>query len=230
MKVGCGRFAVARERYFAELPTVEIGPAFIDPMKPATAETWRREAPKDFDFSVPASQVVTHTSESSTYNRIRAKIPERRRAFCGHFRDTPEVALAWEATQALAVALRARFVVFDTPATFYPDANHLRDMYRFFKSMRRGPWTLVWQPRGSWQERMVLTVCRDLGLVRALDPLKDPEPETEGVRYYRLPGQGYTDAQLSSVRRAAARGQSYLYFTHPRGWLEAKRLVTGRAR
>lgn len=230
MKVGCGRFAVARERYFAELATVEIGSAFIDPPNPATAEVWRREAPKGFDFSVPASQVVTHTIESATYNRIRADIPERRRAFCGHFRDTPEVGLAWEATRAVATALAARFVVFETPASFYPEANHLRDMYRFFKAMRRGPWTLVWQPRGSWTDRMVTTVCRDLGLVRALDPLKDPEPETEGVRYYRLFGHGYSDAELSSVRRAAARGQSYLYFTHPRGWLEAKRLVTGRAR
>lgn len=230
MKVGCGRFAVARERYFAELPTVEIGAAFIETPKPATAETWRQEAPKGFDFSLPASQLITHTSDSSTYNRIRAKIPERRRPFCGHFRDTPEVALAWEATRAVAQALAARFVVFETPAAFYPDANHLRDMYRFFKQMRRGAWTLVWLPRGSWQDRMVQTVCRDLGLVRALDPLKDAEPEGEGVRYYRLGAERYTDAELSSVRRAGARGQAYLYFTHPKGWLEARRLITGRAR
>lgn len=230
MKVGCGRFAVARARYFSALPTVEIGPAFIEPMRPETAQTWRQEAPKGFDFSLPASQVVTHTSDSATYNRIRAKIPERRRPFCGHFRDTPEVGLAWEATRALAVALEARFVVFETPASFYPDANHLRDMYRFFKAMRRGSWTSVWQPRGSWQPKMVETVCRDLGLVRALDPLKDPEPAGEGVRYYRLPGQQYSDGELSSVRRLASRGQSYVYFTHPRGWLEARRLIFGRAR
>lgn len=50
IKVGCAGFMVARRRYFQTLPTVEVGGAFIDPPKPATAEVWRSEAPRDFDF------------------------------------------------------------------------------------------------------------------------------------------------------------------------------------
>ncbi len=41
--------------------------------------------------------------------------------------------------QEIARALKARFVVFQTPASFYPNSDHLRDMYRFFKPMRRAP-------------------------------------------------------------------------------------------
>ena len=221
---------VARRRYFETLPTVEVGAAFIDPPKAATASVWRGEAPREFEFSVPVSQMVTHQAESSGYAKIRHRIPERRRAFCGHFKDTPEVAGAWEATRALAAAVRARFIVFETPASFYPDSNHLRDMYRFFKGVPRGPWLFVWQPRGLWEPRLLDTVCGDLSLVRAYDPFQEPVAAPRGVRYLRLRGNGYSDAQFALLRRLGDGGQAYVYFTHRSGWLEARRLLEGRAR
>lgn len=229
LKVGCGQFAVARARYFETLPTVEVGAAFIDPPRVSTVRAWRLEAPAPFDFSVPASQIVTHPAASPTYSRILRNIPERRRAFCGHFKDTPEVRVAWEATQALATALRAKFIVFETPASFDPEANHLRDLYRFFKAVPRGAASFVWQARGSWEPKLIDKICGDLGLIRARNPLEEPEAAPRGVRYYRLRGSGYTDAQRCFLRRLGAEGQTYLYFTHRTGWLEAKALLMGRA-
>jgi uncharacterized protein YecE (DUF72 family) len=229
LKVGCGRFAVARGRYFDTLPTVELGVAFMDPPKLELARGWRAEAPKDFEFSLPASQVVTHMASSSTYDKIRSRIPERRRDFCGHFKDTPEVGLAWERTRALAEALRARFVVFETPASFYPDSNHLRDMYRFFKSAARGTAAFVWQPRGHWEPKLAAKVAADLGLMTAYDPFERPGEPPRGPRYFRLRGEAYSDAQLKQLRRFADGAATYAYFLRPRGWLSAKRMAEGRA-
>lgn len=229
LKVGCAQFAVARSRYFDTLPTVEVGSAFIEAPRLATVEQWRKEAPKSFEFSLPASQIITHPATNSTYDKVRAKIPERRRGFCGHFKDTPEIALAWEATRALAGALEAAFVVFETPASFYPDANHLRDMYRFFKAAPRGRWQYVWQPRGSWEDKLIGKVCADLQLLRARDPFEDPHDPPKGVRYYRLRGTEYTLPQLSALRKLGNDGPCYAYFLRRDGWLQAKKLAEGRA-
>lgn len=220
---------MARSRYFGRLSTVEIGAAFIQPPKPETAATWRAEAPKGFDFSLPCSQIVTHQAETSGYARMTQKIPERRRGACGHFKDTPEVAGAWEATRMAAQALDARFVVFQTPATFFPDADHLRDMYRFFKKAPRGPWAFVWQPRGRWDEKLIARVCGDLGLVRAYDPFETPIDPPKGVRYLRSPAVSHTEGQLTHLRRLGDGGPTYAYFTSRAGWTEAQRLIFGRA-
>ena len=101
-------------------------------------------------------------------------------------------------------------------------------MYRFFKKLRRGRWTAVWQARGSWEPKLLTKVAGDLGLLRASDPLTEPGAAPEGVKYFRLRGAGYTDVQLGQLRRVGQHGQAYLYFTHRRGWLEAKRLVGER--
>lgn len=229
LKVGCAQFAVARARYFDTLSTVEVGSAFIEPPRLSTAEGWRREAPKDFEFSVPADQRITHLESSSTYEKIRAKIPERRRPFCGHFKDTPEVALAWEATRAVAGALEARFVVFETPASFYPDANHLRDLYRFFKAAPRGRWQYVWQPRGRWEPKLLEKISADLQLLRARDPFEEPGDPPKGLRYYRLRGPDYSLSQLSVLRKLGRDAPAYAYFLRRDGWLSAKKLAEGRA-
>ena len=83
--------------------------------------------------------------------------------------------IPWDSTRSIAQLINARFVVFQTPSTFYPDANHLRDMYRFFKGIRRDKLSLVWQPAGHWETRMVKKVCADLNLVRAVNPLEEAE-------------------------------------------------------
>jgi uncharacterized protein YecE (DUF72 family) len=229
LKVGCAQFAVARARYFETLPTVEVGSAFIEGPRLATVEQWKKEAPKSFEFSLPASQVITHTTMSPTYAKILKKIPERRRGFCGHFKDSPEVTMAWEHTRALASALDAKFVVFETPSSFYADANHLRDMYRFFKAAPRGRWAYVWHPRGRWEIKLLDRVCADLGLVRARDPFEEPGDPPKAPRYYRLRGQEYTLSQLSQLRRLGEGSHAYAYFLRRTGWLQARKLVEGRA-
>lgn len=231
-KIGCGGFPVSRERYFQELKTVEIASTFLATPKLSTVEIWKKEAPAGFEFSMRASQIITHPADSRGYAKILRKIPERRRNFCGHFKPAPEVDFAWEATRAAAETLGARFVVFETPPTFYPDANHLRDFYRFFKSIRRTPAALVWHPRGSWEPRMIGKVCADLGLILAADPVSAPQTEVSSglaLNYFRLPGlRGggvYSETQLREVARRCGNSPSYVFFTHRSSWHDARRFA-----
>ncbi len=242
LRAGCAGFPVARSRYFKLLSTVEVDDTFERQPKLATLEAIRASAPAGFEFSMRGSQLITHTDASPGFRAKGAKNLSYKRVPCvGHFRDTPEVGLAWEATRSAAETLGARFVVLETPATFYPDANHLRDMYRFFKGIRRGRFALVWQPRGEWDGKLVRKVCGDLELLRARDPLDHfstdgahplAAPRRE-VNYFRLRGGtagAYGPGELAEVRRACGDAPSYVYFLNRMNSLkDACRLMEGTA-
>jgi uncharacterized protein YecE (DUF72 family) len=224
-KAGCGGFPVARKRYFASLGVVEVDSSFFNLPKLETVQAWRAEAPKGFDFALRAWQLITHPGDSPSYSRTRAALAPKRKAFCGHFKPTPEVAGAWRATKAVAEALGARLLVFETPASFYPDSNHLRDLYRFFREAERGAFSCVWHPRSSeWKEKLVAKVCADLKLVAAARPLEG-RPGCGPLNYARLPESeaGYSDAQLRRVRQACLGKTSYVLFRNRASWDDARR-------
>ena len=236
LKTGCGSFPVGRARYFAELSAVEIGSTFHNLPQLSTARSWREEAPKGFEFSLLAWQVITHTAASAGFAKTRlVDVPERRKAFYGHFRASPEVLRAWESVKAVAEAMGARFVVFDTPSSFYPDADHLRDMYKFFKGIDRGALKLVWHPRGAWTDLMADHICRELGLLRAVDPLAGGavKPRSGAARYFRVlgagggkpqPGRGFDDRALAGLLDVCAEKPSYVFFANRTAWQDARRL------
>ncbi len=220
IRAGCCGFPIARARYFTELGAVEIKDTFEKLPRIATAENWRADAPKDFAFSIRAWRAITHADEND--------VSSRRRGATGYFRPTPEVGLAWDATRAFATALGARFVLFETPPAFYADADHLRDMYRFFKEIRRDKLTLVWQPRGRWNEDLAGRVCKDLELVPAFDPLERATKAPRArVNYFRLPGAPHADAALKALRSLCEGAPSYVFFMGREGFDEARRFARG---
>ena len=233
IQIGCCGWPVGRSGYFQRFSTVEINSTFYNLPQLKTAVRWRQEAPAEFEFSVKAWQLITHPAASPTYRKLREKLSDRALSRCGNFRASPEVAAAWERTRAVASALAARFVLFQTPASFYPNANHLRDLYRFFKGVQRGGLALVWETRGEgWEDRMVHRVCGDLGLVRGVDPLSGAKP-CGAVCYYRLHGRhergrpvyghDYTDEELREILIHSTGRPTYAYFNNVSMWRDACR-------
>lgn len=224
-KAGCGGFPVGKANYFKALSTVEISSTFYNPPKLATAEKWRLEAPKGFEYSLRAWQLITHPATIISFDKLSQEIPEKRKAFCGHFKPTSEVESAWESTQSVAEALGARFVVFETPTTFYPDSNHIKDMYQFFKSIRRRELSLVWQPQGNWEPRMLGKICADLDLIHGVDPLQ-AKPARGAVNYFRLGGRNrlYSDADKKEILALCEDKPSYVYFSNLASWRDARAL------
>lgn len=227
VKTGCGGFPVGRERYFKALGAVEIESTFFNPPKAATAQKWKAEAPAGFEFSLRASSLITHSCGNIRFDKISQKIGEKRKPFCGHFKETLEVESAWEATRNTALALGARFVVFESPESFYPDSNHLKDLYRFFKEIRRENLACVWQPSKGWEEKMVAKVCGDLQLIHAVDPLTGVS-QRGAVRYFRLRGPkagSYGDAELQEISAQCREKTSYVFFRHRAAWFDARRFA-----
>lgn len=226
LKAGCAGFPIGRERYFAALQTVEVEAS----ARLSTMENIRKEAPKGFEFSLIASRVITHADENS------ANV--RRRSAVGYFRDTPEVGLASEETRAAAEALGAKFIVYETPASFYPDADHLRAIYKYFNGLRRLKSALpIWHPRGRWELKLLKKVCADLGLIRARDPLdhtgeEPPSPlrEKPALNYFRLRGGvtgAYGDGELVEILKTCGDAPSYVYFlSRTSSFKDARRLTS----
>lgn len=224
--VGCRGFPVGRERYFRELSAVEVSDTRTRLPKLETARRWREEAPEGFEFSLVVPSAITHPPEGSP----------RAAEACGHFRDAPLVRRAWEAFEAVSAAVAPRWVVFETPASFYPHARMLQDMYAFFRSVRRGGATFVWASHGgSWEPKFQAKVASDLKLALAGDPLNGTAP-TGPVRYMRVGGRvaerrlqrgvSFTDEELKVILHAAQGGASAVFLGNTDCWKDARRLRT----
>ena len=232
LKMGCAGFPIGRDRYWRSLSFVEALTGETMP-RPGTLAEWRASAPPEAEFAVQAYRLITHGREDRGFPRAGRKLAASRQLHCGAFRDNLEVHEAWMSTKAAAEALGAKIVVFETPASFQPGPDRLRDMYRFFKVLARGRFTFVWQPRGrSWEGALADKVCGELGLIRAFDPLKERPPERGAFRYLRPQGPrmgSLSVDNLATIREAAREKPSYLVFTHRDAFRDAERLLDAGA-
>lgn len=119
-KVGCCGFPVAKGRYFETFSAVESQQTFYQLPMVKTALKWRDEAPEGFEFTMKASQLVTHEPSSPTYRRYKRPIPKDRGDNYGFFRGTEEVMGAWKSTREIAESLQAKVMVFQCPPSFTP--------------------------------------------------------------------------------------------------------------
>ncbi len=201
--VGCCGFAIAQAAYFRRFSLIEIQQTFYEPPQRKTAERWRAQAPPDFIFTLKAWQLITHEVTSPTYRRLRTPLPRKSAARVGDFRPTAEVMQAWERTREIAMILRAPVVVFQSPQSFRPTAEHIRNIRRFFTTIERGKVRCGWEPRGEWPDSIVKSLCRQLDLLHVVDPFQR-QPVTAGLRYFRLHGvrgysSRYTDQDLARL-------------------------------
>ncbi len=226
LRVGCAGFPVARERYWRELSFVEADTGGRMPRERTLAQ-WREGAPEGAEFAVQASRLITHGPEDRGFPAAGRVLSAARRPMCGGFRDSLEVHEAWGATLAAVRALRASWMVLETPASFRPGPDRLRDMYRSLRAVARPVGVeFVWQPRGEWPADLARRVCAELGLVRAVDPLREPPPE-RGRLYFRV-GAGriapLSVEELSTIRRAAAGRPAVVALSHRAAFSDARNL------
>jgi uncharacterized protein YecE (DUF72 family) len=226
VRVGCCGFPLGRARYYAIFETVEIQQTFYQPPKVETARRWRAEAPAQFRFALKAWQLITHEATSPTYRRLKLELSPEAAKRCGSFKPTDEVFSAWEATRRIALALEARYVLFQSPASFAPSAENRKNARRFFSAIERAGLALAWEPRGAWREEEILALCREFDLVHAVDPLK-AKPLYGGCGYFRLHGprgyrSSYGDGELRRVA-SLCEGETYCFFNNATMLRDARR-------
>ena len=109
-------------------------------------------------------------------------------------------------------------------------------MRSFFERIQRPKARLLWEPRGPlWiaERRLALALCRDLDLVRVVDPFVSPAEQGHSV-YWRLHGPGspraaYDHAALNRLHRmllsAGSREAAYVLFNNLPRLDDAKRFA-----
>jgi uncharacterized protein YecE (DUF72 family) len=203
IKVGCCGFPVGMGRYYETFRLVEVQKTFYQLPRLSLAEKWRRQSPGGFEFTLKASQIITHPATSPTYRKGNIEVPEGDIHLYGFFRPTRQVLEAWERTTEIAAALGARVVVLQCPASFKPEQEHMENLRAFLKAVDRMGLLLAWEPRGAWPDETVEGICRECGLIHCVDPL-EKAPVTRGRAYFRLHGgpgyhHRYTDEELQQL-------------------------------
>lgn len=229
MRVGCCGFPVSRSTYYGTFRCVEVQQTFYQPPREDTLRKWRSEAPEGFEFTIKAWQLITHEPKSPTYRRLKLKIPEDRKDRYGAFKPTGEVLEAWEVTRLSAQALGARIIIFQTPLSFKPTEDALRNIRAFFGRIRRDGFILGWEPRG-WPGEVVRSICEELDLVHVVDPFSD-EATWGGIVYWRLHGKGgynyrYSQQELEELRgRIEGDRPHYVMFNNTNMFEDARRFL-----
>ncbi len=220
--VGTCGFGKGEALGYRDLDMVEVQRTFYGPLDLEVARRWRTAAPPEFRFAVKAAQFITHAASSPTYRRAGRTIEANAGVRYGGFQDTPEVRAGWTDTKVVAEVLHASAILFQTPAAFGPTETNVRNLYRFFESIRTEA-VRVLELRGVWASHIVEKICDDLGLVHAVDPFAQ-DPATIGLAYFRLHGSPpgpkiyaytYTDEDLAMVRtKAEEYDDAYVLFNN----------------
>jgi uncharacterized protein YecE (DUF72 family) len=189
------KFRSVLSAYASLFPLVEVNSTFYKTPKVSTAKRWLEEAMegnKNFEFTVKASQVITHKGvfEKEAFGEF-----ERMREICA--------------------ALRARLLLFQTPASFGPSDSNVKKMRNFFTKIKRAGLVLAWEPRGKWWEKpeRVRRICEELDLITCVDPLRNAPQYfgKDGIAYFRLHGFGkptmynyvFSDKELERIKGKA---------------------------
>lgn len=213
---------MAQAEYAAEFPVVEVQQTFYQPPQIKTLSRWREDAPRAFEFTLKAWQLITHEARSPTYKRLKRELSEEERETCGAFRSSPIVREAWETTRACAEALDAKRVLFQCPASFTPTKENLTRLREFFGMTQRGKLEFLWEPRGDWPDELVRSLCDELDLTHVVDPFVARTVTTSRGRYFRLHGRKgwryrYEDDELEELVSMLPRGKtSYVLFNNVR--------------
>ncbi len=235
IKVGLCGFTIGMAQYPRHFPVVEIQQTFYQPPEDETLRRWRANAPPDFEFTLKAWQLITHTSTSSTYRRMRRPLTARERDGLGAFRDTPIVDEGWRRTVECAHLLSATAILFQSPASFKPTDEHIENLQTFFARIERpNGIRLMWEPRGPWPEQQVARLCAELALVHVVDPFVT-DAQTHSPTYFRLHGvtgsrHVYSDDELRwLMTRIPAEGDVYVMFNNLPRVGDAKRFISSLA-
>ena len=184
--------------YAAQLPTVEINNTFYRMPKTSVLEHWAAAVPKDFRFSIKASQRITHMS------RLRA--------------ETATEPTGYLYRNLAALGPKRGPVLFQLPPNMKKDLARLTE---FLGLLPKGHNATFEFRHDSWFEDDVYAALKDAGAALCLSEREDSAPpplvETAPWGYVRLRLETYSDTDLKKwVRKLAATSwrEIYVYFMH----------------
>ncbi|MHB8513744.1 MAG: DUF72 domain-containing protein, partial [Actinomycetota bacterium] len=186
MLVGCAGFAVDPTEYSTQLGFVEIQESFHEG---ATLDKVRRTIERvagDLALGLVASKVITHPRKDPVYKVPGPDVPDH--AAVGHFTRSRWTDEAWERTDAMVRALKAKVVLLRTPPSFKKTAANALALEHFVAHAARPGLEIAWEYSSGWPESDALATCERLGLIPVVDLNAKSFPP--GDLYARFTGGG----------------------------------------
>jgi uncharacterized protein YecE (DUF72 family) len=231
-----------RERYFHELPYLELSALFAGPLKPAALARWQVAPPRALGLVAP--WVLT-----------QRKPPKAARLWhhdgsVGDFRDSAHGRSALAVFHDVVTTVTASHAIFKSPPLFAPSTANREQLRRFFGEIATEATVganRVWLPDGLWDPRSAVAFATELGVTCALDPLVyDPARPAEVYEdlettalYFRIAGLGRTGPiRTEKLDDLAGLVEHYqgidltIAFASPARWQDArnfKKLLEGAA-
>ncbi len=214
-KIGCCGFPISQDKYFKEFSVIEIQQSFYRTLTEKQVKNWKSKAPDDFEFVLKAPQYITHLPTSPTYRR--ADLTEEERKFCGGFRLNPVTEKIIEVFFLRAAEVNAKKFVFQTPAFFKPTDESIKNLLTFFKDYKEKG-IFIWEPRGrDWAPEIIKGICKEAGLIHAVDPFLHGPPVFGKFTYFRLHGNlrtykySYSDSELKKILEMAGKSGYFMF-------------------
>jgi len=184
--------------YSARLPTVEINNTFYRMPKMSVFEGWAAAAPKDFRFSIKASQRITHMS------RLRA--------------ETAAEPVGYLYRNLEALGRKRGPVLFQLPPNMKKDLARLTEFLALLPAGHNATFEFR---NDTWFDTDVYGALKNAGAALCLSEREDSAPppmiETAPWGYVRLRLETYSDAELKKwarTLRATGWREIYVYFMH----------------
>ncbi|HDI07205.1 MAG TPA: DUF72 domain-containing protein [Candidatus Bathyarchaeota archaeon] len=189
IKIGCCGYPTSMKKYYGLFKLVELNTTFYQYPRFSTVEGWRQKGRENFEFTVKANQEITHKSKME-------------------FNDASQT--AFEKMKQICKALKAKILLFQTPASFKPEK--LETARFFFEKVNRENLILVWETRGpAWEtpetRDRLAEALKEVDVSHVVDPFRSPPAYTSRVAYFRLHGLGerlyyyqYTDEELKRLK------------------------------
>jgi len=219
--IGCGGWQYfiipgvdSLEIYSRAFRFVEVNSAFYRIPSIELVKSWRRRVPEDFEFSVKANRVITHSEKLNP--------TEKAIEYLNKCIDICKI-------------LKSRILVLELPQSIRLSEATIHNLEKLFEKVELGNMRIALEPRFGWRvDEHVIKGLKDLKIIPVTDYSKeDPPYDDEEISYSRLFGFGehniyqFTDEDLKEIRRRAESRKSkkvYLSFHGISMYLDAARM------
>ncbi|MCK9523627.1 MAG: hypothetical protein M0R76_11400 [Proteobacteria bacterium] len=201
--VGTVGFPIQRNKVLERVTLVELTDARHIPPSTRAARRMAADIPDGVRLSVQASQFFAETAPQQTTLKGDPSA-------YGAFQLSDEMRSLWQRQIDFATELNAAAIVLITPPSITPSSFFIDRIQGFFDAMRPWPVPVVWEPHGPWDMAQAQALSAQLGLVLAVDPLRD-DPMPGDVAYFRFGPFSVMGARMGAYEldRIAAAGEGF---------------------
>jgi len=190
IKVGCCGFPVAKNKYYEKLKLVEIQQTFYKLIDEKTLEKWRKEAPKDFEFTFKAFQGLTHSVKSPTWKRSGLKEEELKRIekYVGELKVNKVTMEFWDKMFKYAKILNSKIIVIQLPSSFVDNENNIKQTKEFLKNVENKKIKIALELRG-WKDSSKKEIFENFDVIEIVDLNISIPTVKKDILYSRLHGK-----------------------------------------